>query len=312
MTNKKVKIGSIVMAGLLVVSLVGLFLPFAEILGVNLHTIQLMQWGVQEAGIRGLFASPVVYVTVAVVLLIAALALAVTAIFTGKKVLQDVSGICSLVLALDMLVSTGALVGYWLLFGGSLAAFLCWLACRLDVKEIFRKFIVTLKRRPQLIPMVVFVLGFIVYSFNLTDISDTTALLLGKNMGLSVFAVMLFSMLSLLCFLNTFPYRKKPNYVMMIIMYVMIAIIIFCDVFYLKGIDTILATDAGSKIVIDANNNTFIIYAQYYIKQHIIWLAVGVVLTLLLPVYSKLLRMINTNVIVEGNGEMGAIDISNE
>ena len=176
------------------------------------------------------------------------------------------------------------------------------------VKEFCRKFIVTLKRRPQLIPMVVFV----IYSFNLTDISDTTALLLGKNMGLSVFAVMLFSMLSLLCFLNTFPYRKKPNYVMMVIMYVMIAIIIYCDIFYLKGIDTILATEAGASIVIDELNNTFIIYAQYYIKQHIIWLAVGVVLTLLLPVYSKLLRKINTNVIVEGNGEMGAIDISNE
>lgn len=180
------------------------------------------------------------------------------------------------------------------------------------VKEFCRKFIVTLKRRPQLIPMVVFVIAFIVYSFNLTDISDTTALLLGKNMGLSVFAVMLFSMLSLLCFLNTFPYRKKPNYVMMVIMYVMIAIIIYCDIFYLKGIDTILATEAGASIVIDELNNTFIIYAQYYIKQHIIWLAVGVVLTLLLPVYSKLLRKINTNVIVEGNGEMGAIDISNE
>ena len=180
------------------------------------------------------------------------------------------------------------------------------------VKEFCRKFIVTLKRRPQLIPMVVFVIAFIIYSFNLTDISDTTALLLGKNMGLSVFAVMLFSMLSLLCFLNTFPYRKKPNYVMMVIMYVMIAIIIYCDIFYLKGIDTILATEAGASIVIDELNNTFIIYAQYYIKQHIIWLAVGVVLTLLLPVYSKLLRKINTNVIVEGNGEMGAIDISNE
>ena len=60
------------------------------------------------------------------------------------------------------------------------------------VKEICRKFIVTLKRRPQLIPLVVYIVAFIIYSFNLTAISDTTALLQGKNMGLSVFSISLF------------------------------------------------------------------------------------------------------------------------
>ena len=180
------------------------------------------------------------------------------------------------------------------------------------VKEICRKFIVTLKRRPQLIPLVVYIVAFIIYSFNLTAISDTTALLQGKNMGLSVFAVMLFSMLSILCFMNAFPYRKKKNVPMMIIMFVMIAIMIFCDVFYLRGITTILSTEAGASIDLTNEKNYCITYAQYYIQQHIIVLAVGVVLTLLLPVYSKLIRKINTNVVVEGNGEMGAIDIAND
>lgn len=180
------------------------------------------------------------------------------------------------------------------------------------VKEICRKFIVTLKRRPQLIPLVVCIVAFIIYSFNLTAISDTTALLQGKNMGLSVFAVMLFSMLSILCFMNAFPYRKKKNVPMMIIMFVMIAIMIFCDVFYLRGITTILSTEAGASIDLTDKKNECILYAQYYIQQHIIVLAVGVVLTLLLPVYSKLIRKINTNVVVEGNGEMGAIDIAND
>ncbi len=178
------------------------------------------------------------------------------------------------------------------------------------VKEICRKFIITLKRRPQMIPMVVFVVAFIIYSFNLTKISDTTALLQGSNMGLSVFAVMLFSMLSLLCFMNAFPYRKKVNVPMLIIMLVMVAVIIFCDVFYLNSISRILSSDAGSSI--DTVKNSFIIYADWYIRQHIIVLAVGLVLTALLPVYSKLLRKINTNVDVEGNGEMAEIDISAE
>ena len=55
------------------------------------------------------------------------------------------------------------------------------------VKEICRKFIVTLKRRPSYIPLAVFVIAFIVYSFHLSDVSDTTALLGGSNMGLAGF-----------------------------------------------------------------------------------------------------------------------------
>ena len=36
------------------------------------------------------------------------------------------------------------------------------------VKEFFRKKIVTLKRKPQLIPMLVLAVGFLFYSLNLT------------------------------------------------------------------------------------------------------------------------------------------------
>lgn len=38
----------------------------------------------------------------------------------------------------------------------------------------------------------------------------------------------------------------------------------------------------------------------------------GVVLTALLPLYSRLLRKINTSVSVEDNGKLDAIDISGE
>lgn len=176
-------------------------------------------------------------------------------------------------------------------------------------KDALRKFIVSLKRRPHYIPLVVFVIAFIVYSFNLSDISDTTALLQGSNMGLASFAVMLLSMLGLLTFNNAFPYRKKVNVAMLVLMIVMTGIIIFGDVYYLKQIDVILATPGRN---IDTSKNTFILYAQYYIKQHIILLAVGLGLTALLPVYSKLLRKINTNVEVAGNATMGELDLSTD
>ena len=77
------------------------------------------------------------------------------------------------------------------------------------LKESFRKLLVSLKRRPHMIPLLVFALAFLVYSLNLMNISDTTAKIQGKGMGLCGFATMLFSLLSLLCFLNAFPHRKR-------------------------------------------------------------------------------------------------------
>ena len=177
--------------------------------------------------------------------------------------------------------------------------FLAWL------KERCRKFIVALKRRPQHIPLAVFIVAFIIYSFNLTAVSNTTALLGGPNMGLAAFAIMLFSMLSLLCFNNAFPYRKPVHKPMLIIMFVMQAIILFSDWYYLQRI-------VADGAAVDWNQNTFIYFAQYYLTVHIAVIAVGVVLTALLPVYSKLLRKINTNVEVEGNADMGDIDLAGD
>ena len=171
--------------------------------------------------------------------------------------------------------------------------------------ELLRKFIVSLKRRPQRIPLAVFIVAFIVYSFNLTSVSNTTSLLGGPNMGLAAFAIMLFSMLSLLCCNNAFPYRKPVHKPMLVIMFVMQAIILFSDWYYLQRI----AIDGAS---VNWNENTFIYYAQYYLTVHMVIIVVGIVLTALLPVYSKLLRKINTNVEVEGNADMGAIDLAGD
>ena len=52
--------------------------------------------------------------------------------------------------------------------------------------------------------------------------------------------------------------------------------------------------------------------AEYYLRIHIGILVAGVVLTVLLPVYSKLLRKIKTSIDVGDNGSMDAIDISGE
>ena len=178
------------------------------------------------------------------------------------------------------------------------------------LKEAWRKFLVAIKRRPQMIPLTVLVVAFLVYSLNLMHISDTTAKIQGSGMGLSGFCTMLFSMLSMVCFMNAFPYRKKVNKPMLILMFVMLAVVIYSDVYYLGRIDAAL-TRAANPITITAST-LYIAYAQWYIRMHIIILAVAIVLIILLPVYSKLIRKIKTSVEVTDNGAMDEIELSGD
>lgn len=178
------------------------------------------------------------------------------------------------------------------------------------IREFCRKLLVGLKRRPQIIPLLVLVIAFLYYSLNLSNISDTTAKVQGQGMGLCGFATMLFSILSFVCFSNAFPKRKKANIPMVVLMFLMFAIIIFCDVYYSNLIYTAL-TRAENPIILDLGT-LYIAYAYNMLNTHIAILAAGVALIVLLPVYSKLLRRINTNINVEDNGSLAEIDISGE
>lgn len=176
------------------------------------------------------------------------------------------------------------------------------------VKESFRKFLVALKRNPQSIPLVMLLLSFLLYSLNLTDMSDTTAKIQGSGMGLAQFCIMLFSLLSLVCLLNAFPRRKKANIPMVVLMFVMFAIIVFCDVHYRNAI---IAALYRAESPIQLNDTTiYIAYAYNMLNTHITMMAITAVLVVLLPVYSKLLKKINTSVVVEDNGSIGEIEIS--
>lgn len=178
------------------------------------------------------------------------------------------------------------------------------------MKEFFRKLMVGLKRRPSIIPLLVFVVAFLVYSLNLTHISDTTAKIQGPNMGLTGFATMLFSMLSLVCFMNAFPKRKPVNKPMLILMFAMNALLIFCDFYYSSCI--VNAVNRADNPIVITKTTQYIYQASWLMGVHQTILIIGVVLTVLLPVYSKLLRKVKTSIEVEDNGAMGAIDISGE
>jgi len=180
------------------------------------------------------------------------------------------------------------------------------------VKERVRKTIVTLKHKPHLIPLVMLVITFLYYSLNLTVISNTTAKIQGPNMGLCGFVIMLFSMLSLVCCGNSFPHRKPVNKPMLVLMFVMFAIILAADTLYMNAIWSACSRPDNP---ITITQDTIYIATAYneVLPTHRILLMISIVLIVLLPVYSKLIRKINTSIKVEeGSSDIAAIDISSE
>lgn len=176
------------------------------------------------------------------------------------------------------------------------------------IKESIRKFVVSLKRNPSVIPLVMLFVAFLYYSLNLTNMSDTTAKIQGMGMGLSQFCIMLFSLLSLVCMLNAFPRRQKPNYLMIALMFAMFGIIIYCDIHYTGAVMAAL-TRAESPIVL-GKETEYIADAYNMLNTHVIMIGISAALVLLLPVYSKLLKKINTSVEVEGNDSMAEIELN--
>lgn len=175
-------------------------------------------------------------------------------------------------------------------------------------KECVRKFLVNLKRNPQFIPLAMGLVAFLFYSFNLTAVSNATAKIQGAGMGLSQFCIMLFSMLALVCMMNAFPRRQKANVPMVVLMYAMYGVIVFCDYHYCNMIMNALNRPV-SPIVLNASTS-YIADAYNMLNTHMIMVAVTAVLVALLPIYTKLIRKIKTSIDVEDNGSMAAIEIN--
>ncbi len=176
--------------------------------------------------------------------------------------------------------------------------------------EFIRKRLVNLKRRPSIIVLLSLLIAFVYFSFNLTQISDTTAKCQLPNMGLAGFAIMLFSILSLVCMLNAFPKRKKTNIPMLVLAVVLIVIILVANHYYQSCIITATTREVAPLSMTDSN--ICIANAQHVMRVHAVLLYITAGLLVTLPLYSRLIKKINTNVIVADNEGMGTIDISGE
>ena len=192
------------------------------------------------------------------------------------------------------------------------------------IKEYFRRTIVALKRKPHMIPLCVLLAAFLWYSLQLTKVSNATASINGSGMGLCGFVTMLFSILGIVCYGNAFPHRKKVNKLMLGLMILMFAAVVYADIRYLSIVRIWVYRELSFNNS-DTFTNNWLLYdarqvARMQTKSQIdvllnthVWiLSIGLVLTALLPVYSKLLKKIDTSVDVEGNANMSVIDISGD
>lgn len=165
-------------------------------------------------------------------------------------------------------------------------------------KESWRKFIVSLKKRPHNIPLCMMVIAFVVYSFNLTKVSNTTAVINRPLMGLCEFVIMLLSILAFVCFLNAYPKRQKPIMPMVILLYVMELIIVAADVIYIsriaEGLQTIQITAARA----------FIPKARTMFYIHIVLVIISIILIALIPVIGKALNKIDTSIKLDENEDV--------
>ncbi len=171
-------------------------------------------------------------------------------------------------------------------------------------KEPHRKFLVALKRKPQNIPLAVLAIAFLVYTLNLSVVSRTNETV-QQGTGLTGFITILASTLLLVCCLNAFPYRKKPNIFMMVLMYVLIVGVMVCDCRYYAVVTNSLATH-------NYTDTSFILAARGVVCTHFLVLLLGILAAAFLPLYAMLIRKMNTSIDVEGNEDMAAIDITGE
>ncbi len=159
-----------------------------------------------------------------------------------------------------------------------------------SVKEWFRKKIVSLKRKPHMIPLVLTLVTSIVYLICLRNLSITiTDDFKIEWGGLAVFINCLLSVLVLALFLNAFPKRKKPNKIFIALVFVFFAVMIGMDCLYYINTSNYMALQ----------NETILDYPKHFASlndtiAHIVLLAICVVSLATLPLYSRLIRKINT------------------
>lgn len=175
-----------------------------------------------------------------------------------------------------------------------------------------RKWIVSLKRSPQNISLLMLVVCCIIYTFQLTAHSNASMYVSSRIIALYVFIITLASMLVIFSFLNVYAKRQKHKFLMQLVVYLLMGVQIVFDALCLQIIytETVLR---DNPVPVTAD----IAASQKWTTIHLVALVLTLIAIVTMPVYHKLLLKINTAIqddeasniegeekLVDGDGEM--------
>ncbi len=154
------------------------------------------------------------------------------------------------------------------------------------IKEFFRKRLVHLKRKPEILPMLAVMISCMVYTFNLSSFSTAAIFCNDYYVAILVFVITLLSFLSIFTYLGAHD-KKGVKVPMLVLSLVQIAALIVMDILcYIPLNRDAVAESERIELAKAAKDSV----------NHIIWLGVTFVLIVLKPVYGKLLNKIDTTI----------------
>ncbi|MCH5148865.1 MAG: hypothetical protein J1G05_05860 [Clostridiales bacterium] len=179
------------------------------------------------------------------------------------------------------------------------------------VKEWFRKQTVKLKRNTKIIPqvyLVIIMVIWLIWLFTFSQAIDSISKV--EWIGMLIFIITLLSILAVALFGSAFPKRKKTNIVMLCLLFVFLAVIILCSIlYYTQAHDYIYDNYTAEKLT----ELAFLEQSLNLAIANAILNGIGIVLLATLPLYTKLIKKINTRkVLEESQLSNGAIDTSAE
>lgn len=175
------------------------------------------------------------------------------------------------------------------------------------VKEWFRKLIVKLKRKTQLIPLVLTLITSFVFLCMIGTFSQLIQVNRGiSSVGICMFVTTLASILILPLFLNAFPKNKKPVIAFIVAVFVVYALVIAMDVIFLVNMQKFLSENEGVTEI------AFYDESQTSLIVHLVLVGICVVAFAFLPLYKKAINKINTKKVVSSNDFSDEIDTSAE
>ncbi|MDR1736838.1 MAG: hypothetical protein LBR85_08250 [Oscillospiraceae bacterium] len=151
----------------------------------------------------------------------------------------------------------------------------------------------SLKRRPQSIPLLMLVVCCCIYTFSLSAHSDASLQVPNSFVAICVFGVTLTSFLTIFSFINMYSKKNRNRkWIMAAVMYVLLLAQLGLDIVYYRIMvyETVIKPNP-----VDVTRYVQVGKSMGNTMVHIIALGITLLVILLIPVYHKLILKIDTS-----------------